>query len=84
MIFSDYKLSFCKNYVLYIFFKDIIKHIQCKHLNQTQKIHIEKLMNFDLSKKKIQMIIFINNDIHNKKFSFHFDHATCDKILSNK
>ncbi len=30
------------------------------------------------------MATFINNDIFNKNFSFHFDHTTCGKVLSNK
>jgi hypothetical protein len=32
--------------------------------------------------KRIQMAIFINNDIFNK--NFHFDHTTYGKVLSNK
>jgi len=60
------------------------KHIQWKHLNQTQKIHIEKYFWILTFQKSIQMPTFINNDILYKNFSFHFDHTTRDKVLLNK
>jgi len=41
------------------------------------------LVNFDLP-KKYSIATFINNDILNKNFSFHFDHVTCGKVLLKK
>ncbi len=42
------------------------KKIQLKHLNQTQKIHIEKYLWILTFQKNIQRATFINNDILNK------------------
>ncbi len=78
------QIKFLQKLCLVQVLKYIMKHIQWKHLNQIQKIHIEKHLWILTFQKSIQMATCINNDIFNKKINLHFDQTTCGKVLSNK